>query len=211
MKKHYVQYGCGLSAPREWVNYDISPTLRIQKLPVIGKMFRPLLHVKFPDNVRYGDIIKGLPEQDGSCDGLYCSHTLEHLSLSDLRLALKNSFRLLKTGGIFRLVLPDLESAARKYLRDLDSGKADASIDFMKSTLLGLTDRPRSLRDMASSFFGNSNHLWMWDHQSISAELHHAGFTKIRNCNFGDCEDEMFRHVEDADRFIDALAIECRK
>ena len=24
----YVQYGCGLCAPKEWVNFDVSPTLR---------------------------------------------------------------------------------------------------------------------------------------------------------------------------------------
>ena len=38
MKKKYVQYGCGLSAPNEWINFDVSPTLRIQKIPIIGSL-----------------------------------------------------------------------------------------------------------------------------------------------------------------------------
>ena len=57
-KKLYVQYGCGLSAPNEWKNFDVSPTLRFQKIPFIGKLLKNRLNVNFPNNVVYGDIIK---------------------------------------------------------------------------------------------------------------------------------------------------------
>ncbi len=40
MSTIYVQYGCGLSAPAGWNNYDASPTLRLQKLPVVGDIFK---------------------------------------------------------------------------------------------------------------------------------------------------------------------------
>ena len=33
----YVQYGAAYSAPEGWLNFDASPTLRLQKLPVAGK------------------------------------------------------------------------------------------------------------------------------------------------------------------------------
>src|SRR4051812_24771119 len=116
----YVQYGCGHSAPVEWINFDISPTLRIQKTPIIGSLFKKQLNTTFPDNVRYGDIVKGLPIEENKCDGLYCSHVLEHLSLFDFRKALSNSYKILKPGGIFRCVIPDLEFSARKYIQNLD-------------------------------------------------------------------------------------------
>ena len=98
MKNIYVQYGCGLSAPKEWTNFDVSPTLRIQKTPIIGTVLKRHLNTFFPPNVIYGDIIKGLPIDENSCDGLYCSHTLEHLSLQDLRQALRNSIKIMKKG-----------------------------------------------------------------------------------------------------------------
>ena len=64
----YVQYGCGLSAPVGWQNFDASPTLRLQKIPLIGKLVRK---VDFPSNVLYGDIVKGLPGiAPQSCDGV---------------------------------------------------------------------------------------------------------------------------------------------
>ena len=65
--KGYVQYGCGFTAPAEWVNYDASPTLRFERLPVLGKLYTRNKQ-RFPDNVKYGDIVKGLPEKADSCD-----------------------------------------------------------------------------------------------------------------------------------------------
>ena len=38
MNSPYVQYGCGLSAPHEWLNFDASPILRLQKLPLLGQL-----------------------------------------------------------------------------------------------------------------------------------------------------------------------------
>src|SRR5262245_33014690 len=97
----YVQFGCGFCAPPGWVNFDSSPTLRIERLPVIGRLVRRKTS-RFPSNVRYGDIARGLPIADGSCAGLYGSHVLEHLALDEFRSALLNARRYLRRNGIFR-------------------------------------------------------------------------------------------------------------
>jgi len=212
MSKKWVQYGCGLSAPAEWINFDISPTLRIQKIPLIGNLLKGQLNTVFPSNVLYGDIIKGLPVEAGSCDALYCSHTLEHLSLEDFRTALKNSYQLLKKGGIFRCVVPDLEYCARSYINSLDSGDNMASLQFIgKDTLLGIKKRPYGLRGLAATFLGNSHHLWMWDKRSLGEELKNAGFSQVRVCEFNDSQEEAFKLVEDKGRFINAAALEAIK
>lgn len=208
MKKLHVQYGCGLCAPEGWLNFDASPTLRIQKLPLIGGVLKRVSGTVFPSNVLFGDITNGLPVNDDSCDALYCSHTLEHLSLADFRKALRNSYRILKPGGIFRCVVPDLETAARSYIKNLDNGDNLASLQFMSSTLLGARERPRGLKNLISAFFGNSRHLWMWDSSSLMEELGNAGFRNMRKCSFGDSRDAMFEHVEEVGRFHDAAAIE---
>jgi len=209
----YVQYGCGLCAPSEWVNYDASPTLLLQKLPLVGPLLKNQLNVVFPENVRFGDIIKGLPDvEDNSCSGVYSSHTLEHLSLADFRQALRNTYRILRPDGIFRLVVPDLEVAVRNYLDMLEHGQSDASLKFIGTdTLLGQFERPRGLKGYLTTVLGNSHHLWMWDFASMSKELAEAGFLDIRRCQFNDSTDPMFSFVEDPSRFENALAIECRK
>ena len=212
----YVQYGCGLSGPSGWINFDASPTLRLQRLPLVGRLFCAS-GVVFPKDIRYGDIVSGLPIADCVADGVYASHVLEHLSLADCRTALRNTLRLLRPGGIFRLVIPELEGRARRYLEKLRKGDTEASSWFMRATGLGAEHRKRGPVALARAVFGGSAHLWMWDEKSMTAVLCEAGFVDVRRCRFNDCEDEAFRLVEDAERFYDRAAqleecaIEARK
>lgn len=204
----YINYGCGLCAPEEWLNFDASPTLRLQKLWLVQR--KP--NVVFPGNVRYGDIVKGLPVKDNSAKGIFCSHTLEHLSLQDCRTALTNTYKMLMNDGVFRCVVPDLEVMAREYIKAVDSGNSEASIKFIgNNTMMGTENRPKGLKGLLTLLLGNSRHLWMWDRLSLREELIKAGFINIRECHFGDSADKMFSLVEDAGRFIKAIAMEGRK
>lgn len=211
MTSLYVQYGCGWRAPEGWVNFDASPTLLFERVPLIGRLYVKN-HAPFPANVRYGDIARGLPIPSGSVVGLYASHVLEHLAFEDCHKAFANSYALLKQGGIFRLIVPDLRARAEEYLC---SNSADAAHVFMRSTCLGRESRPRGLMGRLTALFGNSPHLWMWDEASMTAALQEEGFRAIRRCEFGDSEDPMFRLVEDQARFREngfrELAIEARK
>ena len=98
--------------------------------------------VDFPKTVKFGDITKKLPGiKTGTCDAIYCSHVLEHLSLLDFRIALRNSFELLKKRGRFRCVLPDLQFSIDQYIVELKTDPSKASIHFMKNTMLGIEYR----------------------------------------------------------------------
>jgi SAM-dependent methyltransferase len=201
---NYVQFGCGHCAPDGWINYDSSPTLRFERFPLLGRLYTKNA-VRFPVTVTYGDIVAGLPLLNSSCSGVYASHILEHLSLADLRTALRETRRILVPAGIFRLVVPDLEALATEYVHASDSG---AALRFMRASGLGREHRSRGILGFLKSWLGNSEHLWMWDYKSLAAELEEAGFSSIRPCVFNDSSDDMFKLVENAERFEGALAIE---
>lgn len=201
-----VQFGCGHSAPEGWINFDASPTLRLERFPIFGPLVRKN-GARFPANVKYGDIIKGLPLKAQSVDFLYASHVIEHLSRDDALRALSNSFSYLAAGGVFRVVVPDLESRARRYIADQSDGSADR---FMLDTGLGFQES-RTIRSAAGFMMGNSTHRWMWDFRSLGAEFQAVGFSNVRRCVFGDGH-PAFSAVEKEDRFVDPpyteLAIE---
>jgi SAM-dependent methyltransferase len=196
-----------MSPAEGWRNFDASPTLRFERLPLVGRMYTKNA-TRFPDCVEYGDIVKGLPVPDESCDAVYCSHILEHLAPDDLRAALRNSRAILKPGGVFRFVLPDLEILARRYL---DNEEADACSHFMVQAHLGEQTRVRGISGLAKLWLGNSRHLWMWDFKGMRKELEQAGFRDVRRARFGDSTDPAFGHAESENMWCDCLGIECRK
>lgn len=199
----YVQYGCGLSAPDGWVNFDASPRLRFERVPIIGSLTRAAGKTLFPPAVRYGDIVSGLPVKAASVDGLYCSHILEHLDRDSIVPALANSFSILRPGGIFRLVMPDLVWRARQFLADHEAGDVNAADAFMETCYLGQRAPTRSINAKARAMFGNADHRWMYDVPLMKHLLSQVGFTDIRECEFGDSADPHFKEVEEHGRFFD--------
>jgi len=127
---------------------------------------------------------------------------LEHLSRTSMLVALRNTYRMLRPSGIFRLIVPDLEARARRYLADLESRQSDANDRFLRSSYLGAEADPKGLAGFASEKLGRSKHLWMWDYQGIDAALRATGFTSIRRCEMGDSGDPAFAAVEQHDRFF---------
>jgi hypothetical protein len=211
----YVQYGCGLTTPSGWRNFDIGIPYLIRSLPLVGagayRAVARLRQWKLPDNVRYGNVARGLPVPPNSCKGVYCSHVLEHLSLDEAHRALRNTRRLLQPDGLFRIVVPDLEQLARNYLHD---DAADAAHRFIRSVYLGFERWPESLGSVLRDWLAErhrDHHKWMWDRKSLEKELREAGFNSVRRAQFGDSSDCRFRDVEDRNRWELAVGFECGK
>jgi hypothetical protein len=212
----YIQYGCGPGdCPDGWVNYDSSPTLRLELMPGIGSLLRASKKSIFHVGVKYGDIVKGLPEKEGSAQCIYCSHVLEHIDRESVSVALKNTLSLLVSGGTFRFIVPCIEWRARKMISEIDSGDALAVERFMQSSYLGSSSPNRSFSQRLRRVLGNSAHLWMYDYNLMEKLLQEAGFVDIRRCELGDAEDSMFSSVEEIGRFVDdghlEVAIEARR
>lgn len=62
----------------------------------------------------YGDMC-ALPFADGSADEILCRQVFEHLSIREARQCLAEFNRVLKTGGILRLDVPDHEASLDAY------------------------------------------------------------------------------------------------
>ncbi len=205
MSDLYVHYGCGFCAPEDWLNFDASPTLRFERLPVIGRLYTKN-QTRFPANVRYGDIVRGLGLPDGSCRAVYCSHMMDYLTPEDARKALANSRKMLAPNGIFRLVVEDCTRFMKDYLAH---PSPEAAGRFMAETGWGRSGQ-RGLARLAKEYAGHPNRLWMWDFLSLSDALESAGFNAIRRAQFGDSEDPRFSTVEAEGRWIGSIGIECR-
>jgi len=211
----YVQYGAGNVGIPGWVNFDASPTLQIQKIPILGSLLKKRLNCIFDDAIEYGDIVKGLPLIHNSVDGLFCSHVLEHLTRADFDVALNNSFNYMKPGGGFRIIVPDLRIFIQEYMNASGSNnhstKANAAEQFCRDTCLGITGTRANLLSRINAVFSNSAHRWMWDYDALNEALHVHGFVNVRPFIKGNAEDKMFLLPEREHQFAKGLCFACEK
>lgn len=99
-----VNIACGDAYVDGWLNYDYAPhSDKVQKANLLGR----------------------LPLDSGVADVVYSSHFLEHIPLPSVEAFMAECFRILKPGGVFRLVLPDLEEICRSYLQHRIDGEHD--------------------------------------------------------------------------------------
>lgn len=75
--------------------------------------------------VKKVNLLQNLPYKDNSFDVAYSSHFLEHLSKDNARKFLLELNRIVKVGGIVRLVVPDLANIVSEYLRIYNLLKSD--------------------------------------------------------------------------------------
>jgi predicted SAM-dependent methyltransferase len=96
---------------------------------------------------------------------------LEHLDREEARKFLAEARRLLASGGILRLAVPDIRMLVEKYLA---TGDSDA---FIEKTLLSET-KPKGVfaKLMYALFTGFRHHHWMYDSVSLPKLLIEAGF-----------------------------------
>jgi predicted SAM-dependent methyltransferase len=107
----YLNIGCGHRYHPEWVNIDM---------------------VAQGPGVIEHDLSKGLPFREEQFDVVYHSHVLEHIPRSGVPYFLKECLRVLKTDGILRLAVPDLEQAAKTYLQTIEAVVSDQQSAFHK-------------------------------------------------------------------------------
>lgn len=105
-RKRMLNIGCGASFHHDWVNID------------------------FHDHggaVLAYDLRLGIPFPDATADVIYHSHVLERFTRESGTHFLTECFRVLRPGGLLRIVVPDLENIVRAYLTALEDAKKAVS------------------------------------------------------------------------------------
>lgn len=210
-QKEYVHIGCGATTPKEWLNFDGSYTLKLQRLPITGYLIKKISNVVFESHVQYADIRKPLPLPVNSVRAIYNSHMLVQMTPHEIDLALKNMYDVLKPSGILRVVVPDLKALVEGYNWRAEHQPKEAAVFFNRASIMAMEHRPKGIKQRLEAAFGFSRNAWLIDEPFLIDKLQKAGFKNMRLASYNDSNELMFKLVEREDRFSGAICIEAIK
>lgn len=200
-----LNLGSSSQVARGWNNIDSSWLIRLSKH---RQLSRALHRVGLLSPERYErikridssvicwDLRRGIPFKDECFDVVYHSHLLEHIDRDAAVAFLTECRRVLKKGGIIRIVVPDLECLARRYLDAMDRIPEKGFETIRHEAVCGMIDqmvlrtpvarsaRPMLVRIAETVLVGDTArsgelHRWMYDRVSLEEALSRAGFREF--------------------------------
>ena len=190
-----------------WNNVDFSVYTRLRRHMWFVRILRQIDLISAdrfaqfaqvsPDVISW-NLQKGIPFGSETFDVVYHSHLLEHIDRDHTPEFLRECFRVLRPGGVIRVVVPDLEKWANVYNASLTTSPSNGSgledhHRVVSALLVQLVDREPTTRKMQKPvvrFFerqilGDSarvgwQHRWMYDRFTLAAVLERAGFSECR-------------------------------
>jgi predicted SAM-dependent methyltransferase len=157
--KEYLQLGCHDTLLEGFLNTDF----------FLNKEAEMGLDARFP-----------LPFANETWRGIYAHHVVEHLSYEDDLGLFRECQRTLKTGGVFRMVVPDLETFIHFYSASgaLERKRIfDLYPDHIMRTLNART--PLEMLDYIFRDNKFNRHLSAWDWETAALRLREAGFSQV--------------------------------
>lgn len=134
-KLNYLNLGCGYKFHKEWINVDMTSN---------------------SPYVKAHNLLKGIPFRNNQFDVIYHSQVLEHFPKEKAPSFVGECFRVLKPGGIMRVVVPDLENIVNEYLKQLHENienpnrLSEANYDWILLEMYDQTVRNHSGGQMAA-------------------------------------------------------------
>lgn len=208
-----LNLGCGMktSDHPDVVNIDWSIYLRLATNSVTRRIAPYVLDNtrvermrSLPQNIRVHNLAKGIPFIDNSVDVVYHSHVLEHLDRPIAMGFLKEALRVLKPGGVLRVVVPDFEMMARAYIEHILECETNPQAmlehdQFLRPMIeqcvrreaFGTTQQSGMRRALENMVLGDARkrgetHQWMYDRFSLQAALKEAGYSETQVCDYSE-------------------------
>jgi predicted SAM-dependent methyltransferase len=135
------------------------------------------------------DVSQGFPFlSEQSCSLIYNEHFLEHLSIEKGCQFLAECYHVLQPGGVVRIAMPSLEYTVTKY--QSDNWKEQ---DWLTWKEYQFIKTRAEMLNIAMRWWG---HQWLYDREELHRRLKEAGFTIIRDREWGKSDIPELRNLE---------------
>ena len=185
-----MNIGPGLLGKPGWVNVDVS------KGPNVNCLY---------------DCRKSLPFPDESVKGIFCEHFFEHIDYTEeVPYFLSECHRVLKGGGILRLIVPDAEKYLRAYCKgDWDEVSKIRPLDAERSDFYHRCQYNTIMELINVMFRQGHEHKFAYDFETLRFVLDRYGFSAVRQ-EYGQYLNSDLC-LDQASRASESLYVDARK
>jgi predicted SAM-dependent methyltransferase len=169
----------------------------------------------FEPRVDFGaDLRYPLRIDDHCIDGIFCEHTMEHLTYAMNDNMLKDCYRIMKPGATIRIIVPDISIFAKNYAEQNDAWfKKWEQLMFTDSADAERAKRRLTTNMQAISFVTQEYlHVACWDYDTMKYYLEKNNFKDIKKVDFGiSRQQNLLADSDTDDRKYVSLYIEATK
>lgn len=197
-----INLGCGGHTPLGWINVDYAIGAKLAKIPLLSSL--GLTRLKWNKSIVIHNLLKPFPWKTESVDVIYSSHTLEHFTREDGYRFLKECRRVLKQGGIIRIVIPDLKASINSYLE----GKTRS--DYFVEDLMVLYPNAKNMVKKVFLPLIFFPHKCMYDTETLLNILNEIGF-EAKSQKGLESSIEGINDIEIPSRTLNSVVVEGKK
>ena len=153
MLKIKVHFGCGYHKLNDWINVDVDKSCQ-------------------PDVM--ADLRQDLPFKSLSVDYIHSEDFIDQLELEKAYQFFKECHRIMKEGGVMRVLTPDLYQFAKRYVH------GDKGLLKLWDEQIGLPLKTRNLCEVFNLGMGLGGHTFLYDGETLAYVLKECGFEPKR-------------------------------
>ena len=153
----------------------------------------------FYEGTVYMDVAETLPFNNSSVQFIKTEHMIEHLEYATCKYFFQECFRVLQSNGVLRISTPSLEKLILLY-----SGQGKVDTLELLAHHRQYHQRPT---ENINVWFNDHVRLWghkfIFDQSTLLGLLKEVGFTKIKECKYGESEHSDLQGVETHDEDVE--------
>lgn len=193
-----LEIGAGPNAKPGWMATDLNPRTSASGVNSIQL-----------------DATKPFPINSNCFDYVFTEHMIEHINFDQGQIMLKECLRILKPGGIIRVVTPSIGF----MLRVMSPDRSPFEDRYREWSIKHFV---RNAPKVTNAFFLNNfmrawGHTFVYDRETLELAMQMAGFQQLTSCDINVSAHDQFRGIENEGRMpagfldLESMIIEGQK